>query len=387
MRQAFAGRDLTPLTDQLIRRLRTNPGDACAMLDLSVVLQIDGQRELAMELQSQALSIQQVYELGSNPNPISNPLRLLAIMGPGEVMANTPLEFLVENSDIALTLLYLGAGLPAPSEIPAHDVAFVCVCESDHNQPLLEHLSQTMKYWPRPFINLPESVARLSRDCVSRSLASVENVTASDARRLNRMQIVDRMVGSDSDFPMIIRPVDSHAGHDLAKIDSRLAMGAYLAKVDAIEFYCARFVDYRSHDGWYRKYRIAVVAGQPFAAHMAISKNWMVHYLNADMLNNGRNREEEAEFMASFERHFAVKHERALHEIDRRVALDYYSIDCAETIDGNLMIFEIDSGAVVHSMDPVDLFPYKPQQMGKVFAAVRAMLVNRAGRVELKHAG
>jgi len=32
-------------------------------------------------------------------------------MGPGEVMANTPIEFLIEESDISLTYLYLGEGL------------------------------------------------------------------------------------------------------------------------------------------------------------------------------------------------------------------------------------------------------------------------------------
>jgi hypothetical protein len=37
-------------------------------------------------------------------------------------------------------------------------------------------------------------------------------------------------------------------------------------------------------------------------------------------------------------------------------------------------VFELDPGAVVHSMDPVDLFPYKQAQMQKVFRAFREML-------------
>ena len=82
--------------------------------------------------------------------------------------------------------------------------------------------------------------------------------------------------------------------------------------------------------------------------------------------------------MSDFDETFAVKHETALREIDNRVGLDYYSIDCAETLDGRLLVFELDSGAVVHSMDPVDLFPYKAPQMKRVFQAFRRMLHKRA---------
>jgi hypothetical protein len=53
-------------------------------------------------------------------------------------------------------------------------------------------------------------------------------------------------------------------------------------------------------------------------------------------------------------------------------------IDCAETQDGELLIFEVDSNMVVHAFDPVDVYPYKQPQMQKVFAAFRAMLIKVA---------
>ena len=84
--------------------------------------------------------------------------------------------------------------------------------------------------------------------------------------------------------------------------------------------------------------------------------------------------------MSNFDSDFGVRHRRSLAEIDRRIGLDYYSIDCAETIDGQLLVFELDNGAVVHSMDSVDLFPYKGPQMEFVFAAFRKMLRTRANQ-------
>ena len=71
-----------------------------------------------------------------------------------------------------------------------------------------------------------------------------------------------------------------------------------------------------------------------------------------------------------------------------RVGLDYFTVDCAETEDGELLIFEADNTAVVHNMDLPDVFPYKPPQMRKIFDAFAAMLVaacataGRSGRRE-----
>jgi hypothetical protein len=67
-----------------------------------------------------------------------------------------------------------------------------------------------------------------------------------------------------------------------------------------------------------------------------------------------------------------------LDAIAGRVGLDYFIIDCAETSDGSLLVFEADNTAVVHNMDSPDVFPYKPAQMQKIFAAFVAMIEKRA---------
>ena len=387
MRRAFGGDDLRELTDSLVARIRANLQDAPALLDLSVVYQLNAQPGLALELQMQALKIRQHYALKPHaPTPYvsasqrkrKQPLKLLAIMGPGEVMANTPIEFLVEESDVALELLYLGEGVPVPREIPDHDVAFVAVCQSDENEQLLCHLEEVMQHWPRPFLNSPSAIAQLARDSVSSKLLQIEGVVTSDAHRLRRDEIAEVAEVAAELFPIIARPVNSHGGHGLAKLDDRETAHSYLKQHVDEEFFVAPFIDYRSRDGLYRKARVSVIDGQPFAAHLAVSQHWMVHYLNADMLGSERNRDEEAHFMASFETSFALRHQAALQEIDERMGLDYYSLDCAETQDGQLVVFEIDSGAVVHSMDPVHLFPYKAPQMHKIFDAFEQLLSRTA---------
>ncbi len=377
MRLAFAGNNLSELTSELVGRVAASGSDAAALLDLSVVNQLHGQRETALELQWQALQLQQHYRLQSNPFRPS--VRVLAIMGPGEVMANTPIEFLVEDSDIALEILYVGAGLPLVHDIPKHDVAFVAACESDSNQQLLRQLEAEMSYWPQPHINRPQQIAKLARDGLSDWLSGIEGVAVVASRRVSREELVDQAAVELNNTPLIVRPANSHAGHGLMRVETTTELADYLATQPEEEFSIAPFVDYRSpQDGLYRKYRVASVAGKAYPAHMALSPRWMVHYLNADMVENADNRAAEAHFMDSFDWEFGERHSAALAAIDARIGLEYYSIDCGETADGRLLVFEIDSGAVVHSMDPVELFPYKRPHMQKLFSAFHGLVKRTA---------
>jgi hypothetical protein len=78
---------------------------------------------------------------------------LLALLTDGDLMANTPVDFLVEDSDIDLDLLYVGQGIPALEQLPEHDVMFVAIGEADAKHTLLLDLQEIVSQWPRPVIN------------------------------------------------------------------------------------------------------------------------------------------------------------------------------------------------------------------------------------------
>ncbi|MDE2621580.1 MAG: RimK family alpha-L-glutamate ligase [Betaproteobacteria bacterium] len=387
MTQAFRGADLTPIGNELIERAGKHPGAESApiLLDLSILLHLKGNHDIALSVQAQALKLRQIYTLPARTGPS---LRLLAFMTPGDLSANTPLEFLVQDSDIELTLLYLSPTLPFPQQVPEHDVAFVAVGESESSQPLLRALSEVVKIWPRPVLNAPEHIARLSRNEVSRLLADAPGVAIPHAVRISREQLQGLAAGDSpasllpdaTGYPIIVRPLDSHAGKGLIKADGAESLANYLEVHSEPEFFVARFVDYSAGDGLFRKYRVVLIDGQPYASHMALSDHWMIHYLNGGMTESPEKRAEEALFMEHFETGFASRHQQALHAIHERMGLDYLVIDCAETPDGKLLVFEVDSSAVVHAMDPEDLFPYKRPQMEKVFAAFKAVLHRTASR-------
>jgi glutathione synthase/RimK-type ligase-like ATP-grasp enzyme len=249
---------------------------------------------------------------------------------------------------------------------------------------LLKELNATLSSWPRPVLNNPARIASLSRDNVCTLLKSAPGITMPSTLRVARAileQVANKQFSltdilEDGDFPVIIRPVDSHAGKDLDKIDDADVLNNYLQDMSNEEFYISRFVDYRSPDGLFRKYRIVLIDGKPFVCHVGISEHWMIHYLNAGMAESAEKRAEEERFMNDFDSQFACKHAEAFRAIYERAGLDYLGIDCGETADGKLLIFEIDSCMIIHAIDPVDVFPYKQPQMNKIFGAFRQMLFN-----------
>jgi glutathione synthase/RimK-type ligase-like ATP-grasp enzyme len=389
MRQAFSGIDLRPFGTRLIERAKAYPRDADTLMDLSTVLQLTGNRELGLATQAEALKLKQHYRLATATKPAT--MRLLAIMAGGDLMANTPIEFLVEGGDVGLDLLYVDTDLPLPATLPEHDAIFVAIGESDHNRPLLKQIEERAKDWTRPVVNAPQRIAQLTRNGACALLHDAPGINMPLSVRLARTlleqvaagQMVLASVLPGGDFPVIARPVGSHAGHDLAKLENLGNLGDYLEATPAAEFYISRFVDYRSVDGLFRKYRIMLIDGRPYVCHMAISENWMIHYLNAGMAESAAKRAEEARFMATFDMGFALRHARAFQSASEILQLDYVGLDCAESRDGELLIFEADSDMIVHNMDPIDMYPYKVPAMRKIFDAFHAMLVARIEQARL----
>jgi hypothetical protein len=370
-RLIFERRDAQPTFDALLARASATPPDVGAMLDLSTLLQLAGQRGEGLALQADALASQRRYRrrLGTGEGP-----RLLALVAAGDLMASTPVEFLLAGWNGELDLVFLAPGDPPLGEIPEHDIALLAVGESDANAPILAQLAPTIARWPRPILNgAPDAIRALGRDRAPTRLAGAAGLTAPPTRRLARAELGALRAG----FPIIVRPVDSHAGAGLEKLDAAADLADYLVRQVGETFYAQPFVDYAGPDGRFRKLRIALIGGRPFIVHMAISEHWMVHYLNAGMAEDAGKRAEEAAAMAGFEAGFAARHAGAFEALHAAFGLDYVAIDCAEDREGRLLLFEADTAMIVHDMDPPDLYPYKRPAMAKLFAAFQALIAAR----------
>ena len=371
MSLAFDGKDLAPIGTTL---LELAGGDnAEALMDLSTLVQLKGDRDTGLALQQQALMLKQHYKL--EPDSIKNPIKLLAIMAPGDLMSNTPLEFITEAIGITLDMLYVSPEHPVPSTLPEHDIAMVAVSELDRNFHILKLLESAMADWPKPIINSPNNIVEMARDRSSLMLQNYAGINIPITSRITRTELENIINGShhlndylaDSSFPFIIRPVDSHAGHGLEKIENIAEIKEYLLNQYNENYFISPFINYKNTDEQYRKYRIVLIQGKPFLVHMAISDQWMVHYANANMADDANKRAEEQSVMETFDDDFSQRHALAFKKIYERFGLDYIGMDCGETPEGDLLIFELGNSLNVHTLDSVDIFPYKKIQTDKIF--------------------
>src|SRR5262249_44408914 len=191
-----------------------------------------GRRADRLALPRAALSLPRVSR---QPGAGASSLRLLAFMAPGDFLANTPLEFMLQDANVTLDMLYVLPGLPLPQPLPEHDVAIVAVTELAQNRAVLDQIAALVPSWPRPVVNAPQRIARLTRDGAWSLLRAIPGVAYPINARIERARLA--ALGDDDAnivdvlgfrFPMIARPIDAHAGNGLALLPDAAAIADYL---------------------------------------------------------------------------------------------------------------------------------------------------------------
>lgn len=374
---AFEGVDLQPLRAELLGQCLDDQATG-ALMDLSVIDQLHGNQELGLQWQTQALLKNRAFSTNRQHRPH---LKLLVYAEPSHIGGNTPIEFLLQNSDVEIITYYPLDGAPCAMDLPAHDVAF-CAAPADSEQALtfFDTVRKFTATSNATTINLPAAPINLDRDVLETLIADTPSLCMPRTARLQRAVLTrDAALETIGGYPCIIRPVGSHAGAGLQKLTSASDLGAYLETQNAETFFVSEFVDYASaHDGSFRKYRIIFVDGQAFPCHMAIAKQWDLWYLNAQMEEFAEKRHEEAAFMDSFAQTFTTRHQAGFQALTDGIQLDYFGIDCAETPDGKLVVFEADNALIVHDMDSAVTFPYKSRHMQRIFSAFQEMLERKS---------
>jgi glutathione synthase/RimK-type ligase-like ATP-grasp enzyme len=382
----YGGLDINPTWSSLYTRVTTDPNDAAAFYDLSLILETLGNKPASVESLKAALGVSRQFRIR---NGSGDGARVLVFVTTGDFMANTPVEFLLEASNTTIHLYFVDGSTTDLSDVPTHDVAFLAIGHSKANFAVLDRMDQLLEHWPRPVVNsTPGAIRALSRDGVAAKFEHEPSILAPKTVNLAREQVM-AVVRGDADiasvleggaFPVIVRPTDTHAGEDMAKIVDRAALAAYMERTEGERFFICPFIDYSDADGKFRKQRIAFIDGRAYVSHYAVSEHWMVHYLSAGMLEHAERRDEEARWMATFDEDFALRYAEAFQALQRQMQLDYFAIDCAELSDGRLLLFEADNAMIVHSMDSETVFPYKKQPMARLFQAFERLLEDRVAQ-------
>lgn len=350
-----------------------SPGDFAANWGLFEVDQLLDDNEAALHHQRIALEARSVVSIDALVQPAHTTILELCVAG--TFQANIPLDFILDRHRTTVHKLYLGVH-PVP-ELPTYDIIFNTIADAPNVSGALDAAQQFIAGQTRPALNAPALVGLTSRDSIAELFANSPYVAVAATQRAAR-ELVRHL---HPEFPFLIRPLDSHAGNDLAKIDDVDALESYLtATTNAEDFYLSAFIDYRNADGYFRKYRIVFVDGVAYPVHEAISPRWMIHYYNAPMAENAWMRDEEHAFMRDMRSVFTGPAAAGLQEIAQRLPLDYFGIDCSIAADGRVLLFEASTAMIVHMRDPIDLYPYKAEYVPRVIRALEQLFDDRLKR-------
>ena len=374
LRRSIAGEDLMPLAQALLVEAAENQNRAEAWMNLAVALECVGQN--AEPARQTALSLSRLFVRPAAKTPVS--MRVLLLMVPGALSVNTPLDCLLEFDDIELLYYFLDPAKPAEIEwnaLPTHDLVMVAFGDDPAREEWEKDLAAVLENSPRPVVNKIENVLKTRRNVGSALMHDAPGAQMSLQILLTREDVAkiafnENPLPENLAFPLIIRPIYSQGGKNLEKIADAAALVDYLHRIDFKAYFLSNFVDYHAEDGLYRKMRLALVDGVPYPCHMAISKNWMIHYLSSHMENEPEWRLEERAWMENFGE-FAKRHESVWQAFVERIGLDYFCVDCAELPNGRLLIFEFDHISVVHDMDDPVRFPYKSAAIARIKDALR----------------
>jgi tetratricopeptide (TPR) repeat protein len=335
------------------------------------LLQMTGAREDALAHQLAALRVQRLFSYYA-----TNPQRtVLCLCAPGDWQTNVPVDFLFDRKTTTVHKLFLVDEQHTVTDaVPAYDVVWNTIAESPEAVQYLAFANHFMRAQHKPALNAPAYVIGTARPLLERTLSNT-------GARVAPVAIVDRETLRNAAlpfaFPMIARPLGSHAGHGLERLESAESCKAYTAQHPADRYFVSPFIDYASADGYFRKYRLVFVDGVPYPVHLAISPNWMIHYYNAPMADHQWMRDEEAAFLEDPRGAFDATRFATLVGIGKAVGLEYFGIDCSIDRDGKVLVFEADAAMLVHTSDPVDLYPYKQRFVPRIYRAVEQMIDRR----------
>jgi len=249
-------------------------------------------------------------------------------------------------------------------ELHPYRVILNLVTDADQNPKTLENLRKLLRDYSGPVINRPEAILRSTRDQVAKLLDGTPGLIAPKVIRVRNARpdiVAGAIERAKLTLPLIVRLAGTHTGKIVGLFDAIDDLRAAIAQPG--EHIITEFVDFRSEDGLYRKYRAFFIGKRTIFRHKLVSDIWSVHA--GDRLRFMADRPElVAEEQAMFEGTDGALPNNViatLKAVRDRMPLDYFGMDFGVLPDGQVVLFEANA--------TMNFFPFLPDRR---FAYVRA---------------
>ncbi|MCG2625501.1 tetratricopeptide repeat protein [Bradyrhizobium sp. WYCCWR 13023] len=339
---------------------------------VGAIRQVRGEEEQAEVAYARAAQVHPILCRQATQSPPA--FRALALFAP--FVGNTPVEFLFKDCGYETCILSLLPGCQPDIALLAReaDIVVNLVSDADQGTEVLPLAAAIARDLGKPVVNDPAKIRSTTRDATALALADVEGCRVPRTVRIAAGEGLPD--GLKLAFPVLARQAGMHGGDLFEKLDDLAALVSFLAAHADHDRYVIDYIDYRSADGFFRKYRFLFVGEEILPYHLAIGDDWKLHRDATEMGRHAWMQAEEEHFLRAPEQVFSPRHYAALRVIRDRIGLDYFGIDCGLDPDGRLVVFEVNASMLVHDQNPE--FPYKNPYIRGIKVAFDGMLARLA---------
>jgi Tfp pilus assembly protein PilF/glutathione synthase/RimK-type ligase-like ATP-grasp enzyme len=360
------------------RALKAAPDHAEAHQGLGAVLADLGDRDGALEHFGRGFRGHAVSTLPYRGDKPPIPLLQLVSSGGG----NIPSALFLDDTCF-LTSVVVADYYDPSTPLPPHRLIFNAIGDADLCGPALEAATRIVAGAKVPVINDPHAVMRTGRSGNAERLRGIEGVRTAHTKAIARGALAGTngprlLTAHGFAFPLLLRSPGYHTGRNFVLVESAAGLAAAAEELPGEELLAIEYLDARGNDGGARKFRVMMIDGALYPLHLAVSRDWKVHYFTSDMADRSDHRAEEAKFLEDMPAVLGAKAMRALKAIQAALGLDYAGIDFGLSPEGDLLLFEANATMVIAKPNDDARWTYRRSVIDAAVDAVVTMLKRKA---------
>lgn len=253
-------------------------------------------------------------------------------------------------------------------------VAFNALGDADLVGEELRAIDARFAGRPQHILNHPKHVLATTRVENAARLGRLPGVVTPQTLAFSRAELLadPQIVARAFSYPLLVRAPGFQTGEHFTFVGHASELPAALAALPGDDVLVLAYLDVRSDDGFVRKYRMMIVAGELYPMHCAIATDWKVHFFRADLREE--HRAEDARFLNDPQAAIGAPAIAALERVRDVLGLDYAGIDFALDRDGRVAIFEANATMIVVPPGPDPKWDYRRAPVARVIDAFRAMI-------------
>lgn len=304
------------------------------------------------------------------------------------VKGNAPFQQLLDERILGVTVIVAEFFDPL-QPLPPHRMIVNAIGDADLCGAALKSAMAIVARTKAPVVNALAAVLMTGRADNAVRLSNIPGVIAPVTVSVLKESLVApadaRRVIADLGFsyPFLLRSPGFHIGRYFNFIAAENDLAAAVATLPGKTLALIRYLDASGADGKIRKYRVMMIDGKLYPAHLAVSHQWKVHYFSADMAENAAHRAEDEAFLRDMPAVLGPRAMNALGPICERLALDYAGIDFGLDGQGNVLFFEANASMTIHPPAPDERWAFRRAPVARILDAARGVFVERAARVSL----